>query len=372
MRVPMLWIPPAQSFEDALLAERIERTARTAERLLLRSPALVRSSSPRSLGAEAHSILARWEILGAEPAVPTGMDRYVEYDVYFSIRRRTDREPLTALGEAAVVAYHRLLVDMHQGTRLEPHELGRIERAFAAIFALLSLDVDADSARTSDTMPVPVAFHGSTHDEHTRGPIDALLRWRLGHHSFFVLIQVLMVVHLRIATSLNRYDLAAAAGALALAAGLWEGTAAAFRFAADFASDDYENIVRPSMSPPFLKEGFSGFFSADHVGLIRILKGLRPALQQLPPELGAVHQTYLRALDLAYEAHACVCENFVGAGSSLRGGQRENSASGPAFIRHTLKPRALASAGASWGVGQPHEPVRALPAADPAPSQKST
>lgn len=104
------------------------------------------------------------------------------------------------------------------------------------------------------------------------------------------------------------------------------------------------------MSPPCLKDGFSGFFSSDHVSLIRILKGLRPALQRLPPELGAAHRSYLHALDVAYEAHAFVCEVFVGNRSSLRGGQQERAAAGHSFIRHTLKPRTLAAA------GQPDDP----------------
>lgn len=365
MPVPVLWIPLAQRLEEAMAVTNDPPEQRAVRGLSpeLSLDALI--ATAQSLDPAALLIGEAWDSRHQAAAVPASSQRQIEYDSYFNVSRRSDVEPLVALGEAAVVAYQRMVMNLQQGSSLRPPALGALRSAFAVVFAWTAVELPAeftsaieppDGADPQCGRPLvqplveptgnqPGNQPGEPPGEPSGARIDALLRWKLGHHSFFVLIQALIAVHQRLAATLNRQQWAQAEVVFAHATRLWEGTVAAFQCAGDFAAEDYEGIVRPSMSPPLQREGFSGFFSSDHVTLIHVLKGLRPALQRLPSELLAAHQAYLRALDAAYEAHACVCEFFVGAGSSLRSGHLDRSASGPSFIRHSLKPRTLAAAG---------------------------
>jgi hypothetical protein len=345
--VPVLWIPLAQCFEEAVAATNSQHAQEAVWGL---SPELsldVLTATARSLESAVLVISETWDRRHPTAVVPPSSQRHVEYDSYFNVRRRNDVEPLVALGEAAVVAYYRMVMNLKQGSSLRPPQIAALRNAFALIFALTPADLPAGS---TSAIEIPAAADGRSGQSIAQPlgqPIDAMLRWQLGHHVFFVLLQALITVHLRLAATLNRQQWAETEAVLAQATRLWDGTVVAFQYAGDFAAEDYEEIVRPSMSPPLQQEGFSGFFSSDHVTLIHVLKGLRPALQRLPSELGDAHQAYLRAVDTAYEAHAFVCEVFVGAGSSLRGGHLNRSVGGPSFIRHTLKPRTLAAAGYS-------------------------
>jgi hypothetical protein len=329
MSAPVLWLPSAQNLEGVDLGAR-----RGAETTPLEAPSRATLHLARSLAPGALSILEEWSARSPDAASVEGPERHIEYDGYFGVRRVADADPLFALHEAAVVAHYQWTRDGLRGQSLSPVEIEHLHGAFEATFSFVAGTSAAESAE-------PPAWSGPPPE----GPVDALLRWKIGHHVFFVLTQALILVHTQLAVALDREDIEVARQALSVGTRLWLGTAAAFSYTGDFSADDYENIVRPSMSPPFLKDGFSGFFSSDHVYLIRALKRLQPLLQRLPPELGPDHRSYLQALDDAYEAHALVCEAFVGTGHSLRGNQRDRQAIGPTFIRKTLKSRTMAAAG---------------------------
>jgi hypothetical protein len=143
-------------------------------------------------------------------------------------------------------------------------------------------------------------------------PLDPHTRWRTGHHVFFVVIQVLIVALTCLEEALGAGDLARAAAALDLATTVMHGSGAALRFAGDFAPDEYERVIRPSMSPPHVSEGFSGILSLDHKYMIATLRRLQPLFAALPGPLQAHHQRYVAAVAHAYEAHTCVCERFQG------------------------------------------------------------
>ena len=176
-------------------------------------------------------------------------------------------------------------------------------------------------------------------------PLEAFRRWENGHHLFSVLIQGLIVVHAKLERVLKDQDWKAADGALTDATSLWLACSAAFHFTGDFVPEVFDMLVRPSMAPPFEREGFSGLFSADHVQLIQQLMALRPLLEALPAQLKPRHRTYLWALDAVYESHAMVCELHVGEKPSLKGETASSSApSAPDVIRN-LKRRTLRQAG---------------------------
>lgn len=261
----------------------------------------------------------------------------MEYDNHFGVWRVAGEDPLSALGEATVVAYYRWSLDSLRGHSLKPAEIEALNTAFAAALSLVAWVPSLVLSEPDETLAWSTAP--------SEPLIDALHRWKIGHHVFFVLIQALLLSHTRLAVALDQKDGPAAREAFSISTKLWWGTAAAFRYTADFPATDCQNLLRPSTSPPFLMEWFSSFFSSDHAYLIRALKLLQPSLRALPPEFSQDHRWYLQALDATYEAHACGCETFVGEGHSLRAEHHDHPADGPAFIRHTLKRRTMAAAG---------------------------
>jgi hypothetical protein len=177
-------------------------------------------------------------------------------------------------------------------------------------------------------------------------PLEALNRWENGHHVFIVLIQSLVVVHLRLGRSLERKDWRAASDALADAALLWRACCAAFHFTGDFTPEAFETIVRPSMAPPHENDGFSGTWSADHAQLLKVLRGIRPLFQTLPPDLSRRYRVYKWDLDAGYESHSMVCGDLAGSGPSLKMKAAHTEASAVEEIRK-LKTRTLKLAGYS-------------------------
>lgn len=145
---------------------------------------------------------------------------------------------------------------------------------------------------------------------------QAMSRWRIGHHAFFVLLQGIIVAHRRLETALIAGDIVSAKRALAQAVRMLDGSAAAMRFAGDMPSGCYV-AVRESMTPPNVPAKFSGLWSVDHCAMIDGMKSLRGRVEDNRSLLEAEIRTWHEAIDRVYTAHACVCEYFVGNGPSL-------------------------------------------------------
>lgn len=145
---------------------------------------------------------------------------------------------------------------------------------------------------------------------------DAMRRWLSGHHVFFVLIQGIVINHRRLLNALQQQDIASARQAFLRAARLLDGSAGAMLLAGDMPRDCYESI-RLSMTPPAVPDGFSGVWSADHRAMMDDLKALKSHIDTLNPVLEPERQAWKAAMDRAYQAHAHVCEHFVGDGPSL-------------------------------------------------------
>lgn len=145
---------------------------------------------------------------------------------------------------------------------------------------------------------------------------QAMSRWRAGHQAFFVLLQGIILAHRRLETALIAGDMAAARHALAQAARMLDGSAAAMRFAGDMPPERYV-AVRESMTPPNVPAKFSGLWSIDHCAMIEGMKSLRKHLPNNWDVLEAELKIWHDAIDRVYAAHACVCEYFVGDGPSL-------------------------------------------------------
>jgi diaminopimelate decarboxylase/aspartate/methionine/tyrosine aminotransferase len=292
-----------------------------------------------SLNPLTERILSSWKVPTA-PATPPLSEAQQEYDRYFRVRR-LDVSPVVAHCQAAVVAYDRFLRDSLRGHSLQIDEIGRICSALESILcAHAAPEEEQDVADQAPPAWSPIP-----------GAVDPLARWRCGHGVFFVLAQRLIVVHGWLQRALEQHDMHAAAEALHTSSELWWASAAAFKYTADFPPDDYARLVRPSMSPPYVSDGFSGLSSPDHAALLQRLRVTQPLLQPLPSALRHAHRRYLWAMNAAYDSHAYVCECFVSEGASLRNPQ----SSATVVLRTHLKARTLRLSGAP-PARSPHSP----------------
>ncbi|MEL6468406.1 MAG: siderophore biosynthesis protein [Cyanobacteria bacterium J06623_4] len=144
--------------------------------------------------------------------------------------------------------------------------------------------------------------------------------WQGFHWSFFINVQGLILSLRRFEAQLALGDLTQAEQELAAATDLLLASGASMELAGSFTQAQYEQTVRPTMSPPQVaSNNFSGLMSWEHASLMQIWKRLRPSFEHLPPELKPQHQAFVQAYFSLANAHRAVCEKFGGADSgSLR------------------------------------------------------
>jgi plasmid stability protein len=236
---------------------------------------------------------------------------HVEHDRYFRVTRVKHRPSF---------AFVRGLLQTHSwahenGLAMGVSILDPVEwqEMFAGLDALLRY---AAGDRLKEGVPVVLR----SAPRHTPAGYDPERRWLIGHQLFFALLQGVIV-------GLNCYlgssatdggdpDSEAAAdadGAVRVAAAFMRSSAAAIKFTADFGPVDYDARIRPAMSPPSVREGFSGLQTRDHaylVGLFARLRTTAAAHGQGPA--GEAFEQFVEATVTAYEAHKFICARFGG------------------------------------------------------------
>jgi hypothetical protein len=290
-------------------------------------------------------VLARWR--GAEAAPDRLSPRQVEYDWYFRVRRAESSAPLSAFYDAVVVAYHRLLRESLNEHSLTPIEFGQLRAGLEGVLFRLRSPEPPVSVRCARPRPSPSAASAGE----PLPPDRALRRWMRGHHAFFVLIQGLLLAHERLVRAMRAGQSPRIQAMLDWTIELWWAAAGAFRLAGDFDAQAYATVVRPSMSPPHVSEGFSGLHSADHTELIGMLKATRGAIEDRCVTHPAEHRSYLWALSSVYDSHVYVCEEFVGDGPSLKSSGSRYGSRATAVLAGPLKQRAMYGAGAPSAAG---------------------
>ncbi|MEX0618424.1 MAG: hypothetical protein WDZ76_14560 [Pseudohongiellaceae bacterium] len=171
-------------------------------------------------------------------------------------------------------------------------------------------------------------------------------RWQTGHHAFFVLIQGIVINQRQLLARLRQGNISASRAAFKRATRLLDASAAAMRLTGRMPASCYD-AVRESMTPPSVPAGFSGLWSIDHRAMIDELKALKRQIVVLDDDLIEDHQSWMAALDRAYQSHAYVCEQFVGDGPSLamrtekNTSQRSGLQSLDAFRERTLNLAAM-------------------------------
>lgn len=152
----------------------------------------------------------------------------------------------------------------------------------------------------------------------------AITRWKLGHHAFhlyLVAMNTLLEDALEAAKSTQWPSLARS---LRDFTALLDATTASMKYASDFPSRLYDDLVRPSMMPPFLSPAFSGELNKEHELMLDQVKELRRRLKNAasageePPEEVAEALSKLRSATVRNRRHhMLVCEKHVEGGVSL-------------------------------------------------------
>jgi hypothetical protein len=144
--------------------------------------------------------------------------------------------------------------------------------------------------------------------------------WRGFHWAFFINVQGLIICLRRFEAKLALNDIQQAQTELKTATELLVASGAAMELAGSFSRQEYEQIVRRSMTPPQVQAtNFSGLMSWEHAALMQVWKRLRPTFETLPPALQPQHQEFVNAYLSLAKAHRAVCEKFGGdEGGSLR------------------------------------------------------
>lgn len=251
----------------------------------------------------------RWEGLRSLPVSPPSPQAHAEqdeHDRYFAVQRTGDdveRDFVAGLLLAHLSAYENCLA---MGvTLLDQPEWYRL---FAGLRGLARFvegeDAPSPGGSAQDEPPPQPSPSG------WRDGYNPAARWLIGHQLFFALIQGAIV-------GLNCFASATADASgdreqgLALSAAFLRSSAAAMKLTSDFDPADYDATVRPAMSPPRVREGFSGLQTRDHACLIRLFGALKPTLTALAGRVG-VHEELVDSVISAYAAHEYICARFRG------------------------------------------------------------
>lgn len=148
---------------------------------------------------------------------------------------------------------------------------------------------------------------------HMMTKVDPQQIWKGFHWLFLIDIQGLIICLRRFEINLALGDLHQAQLELKTATDLMLASGAAMELAGSFSKQEYEKLVRPTMSPPHVQSNdFSGLMAWEHASLMEIWKRLFLAFKTLPAALQPQHDQFVDAyLSLAI-SHRAVCERFGG------------------------------------------------------------
>ncbi len=290
------------------------------------------------LEREIESYLAR--VLDAGEPVLTTQERPEDaaHDLYFHIRRVEGENDAAATFARTIIKARLILLKEADEERLPdantPARL--IDRALGDTISCLS-GGDESRRATIGGRHLFAARYVNTW-EPVREPREAMCRWICGHQLFAALTQALIFSFKSMARTLRAGKLQEMRRWADLSISLFRGSGAALQFTGDFTVEDYNNIVRPSMSPPASPICLSGLMSADHRYLVKTIHEMRPALKAFREQDRTRHDCLCRELGAVYDRHIFVCERFVGNKPSLLGTGRTEKP-GPSVIEQFKKLR---------------------------------
>ena len=178
-------------------------------------------------------------------------------------------------------------------------------------------------SRPDPEVELTVTLATPTHQD--PGASIPTVRWKRGHQAFHLYLVAMNGVLNDALLALDAGEQSALTASLRDLAVLYDAATAGMKYAADFATEDYETVVRPSMMPPFVNPGFSGLLNRDHAVMLNQLRSLRTQLvstlgreqSEWPPAASAAMQAVRVAQQRNRAHHMLVCRKFVSDGVSL-------------------------------------------------------
>ncbi len=270
-----------------------------------------------AMAQELERVLHQMPAAGTAIADLEGQLEDVAHDAYFQLRRVKHDEP-AVLVRAVLSARLIFLKEVEEGPiAIAKEALEQIDRAFADLLSCLF------GGKVNVARHVTAWQFGET--------CQPMRRWVRGHLVFAALTQGLIVSFRSLAQALRAGDSEQVQRWADLSISLLDGSAGAFILTGDFPPEEYENTIRPSMTPPASPVGLSGLMSADHRYLAQTMRDMRPALKSLAEQEPERHDRITAALSGVYDSHIHVCERFVGRRPSiLTAGRTERS--GPSLV----------------------------------------
>jgi hypothetical protein len=255
--------------------------------------ATLRAQEPIDAVSAEYARLAPDDLAGRPRADTAG------HDQFFRIRR--------VAGPKSAVFLHSILAAaslFHAAMSAEPARHGCYAPVGAGFAALLGYLAGVATAPIDlAAAPVPVGTSSC----------EPVVRWVVGHQIFATLTQGLLMALREFEAAMQASDAVAVDKALVLSGDLLLASAASFRFACDFAPGAYRDVIRPSMMPPHVGEGFSGLLSDDHRCLVQVMSRLHPMMAEAAAQFPAGHARLTGAFQCVYADHKVICARFGGA-----------------------------------------------------------
>jgi hypothetical protein len=176
----------------------------------------------------------------------------------------------------------------------------------------------------------------STADLNVESEQVAHARWEMGHQVFHLYLVGMNTLLAELLEGTGHSD-ARVGGILSDLAVLFEATSASMKYASSFESSVYEEMIRPAMSPPAMKPGFSGLLNVEHKRMMQALTCVPAWLKRRygeqtscwPPAVAEPWDALVRAEQNARRDHGYVCRKLVPHGPSLL---RTHLAANPAAL----------------------------------------
>jgi hypothetical protein len=272
----------------------------------------------RAMAQDIAAILASLPAAGKVIKNPAGQPDDLAHDAFFHVRRLKQDEPAVFV-HSIFSARLTFLQDVYeQAVTIDRADLELIDRGFSDLLSCLSGGTVNESTYVNQ-------WHAPS------ATCLAMNRWVHGHLIFALLSQGLILSFRSLGQALRAGKSEKIQKWADLSISLLKASGAAFVFTGDFPPGEYENTIRPSMTPPISPIGLSGLMSADHRHMAQTIRDMRPALMALAEQEPERHDRLAGAVADVYDRHIFVCERFVGSRPSiLTAGRTERS--GPSLI----------------------------------------
>ena len=277
-----------------------------------------RKLSNTELAGTIRNLLAEFPLAGKPAEEGAGQADELAHDAYFHVRRRDGDEP--AVFVRSVLAARLVVLEeaTDQAVNIDQQDLEILDRGFADLLTCLFA-----GKRT--------IFQHVTLWHSTAESCDAMQRWVHGHLAFAVLSQGLTFSFRSMGDAFRLGRTEAVQKWADLSISLLDASGASFVFTGDFPAGEYENTIRPSMTPPSTPICLSGLMSADHRLMAQTIRDMRPVLKSIADHEPERHERIAQAMSGVYDRHIFVCERFAGVRPSiLTAGRTERT--GPSLI----------------------------------------